>query len=320
MAAVVAPHHSSMWQQRRPDQAMHMPSLSMSSMFPHFDATARAPTAPPAQRAYPPSTVDLTMPMFQSHGFNGSLPFQQPSQYGYENHPQGQYGMQPTYGMHQSTQMHHQPTAYQPSTSVVSSLPQVRDARNAFPPINRSPSVKTENPSPATATSASSATAFPEPVAVDATTEQQESPVKTETGASFATDVDTLMRMIQAKGDSEEKEEKQQQQQQQQIVLSQVTPTSNVVTESPTRSQSSKAESQSRSGKSRKQYKCSMPNCNKYFYQKTHLEIHTRAHTGIKPFVSLLARTSFFFVEFPIRNIYPKVLFNLLMVYIECRY
>jgi len=28
-----------------------------------------------------------------------------------------------------------------------------------------------------------------------------------------------------------------------------------------------------------------MPDCNKSFYQKTHLEIHTRAHTGIKPFV-----------------------------------
>jgi uncharacterized Zn-finger protein len=29
-----------------------------------------------------------------------------------------------------------------------------------------------------------------------------------------------------------------------------------------------------------------MPGCNKSFYQKTHLEIHVRAHTGAKPFVS----------------------------------
>jgi hypothetical protein len=29
-----------------------------------------------------------------------------------------------------------------------------------------------------------------------------------------------------------------------------------------------------------------MPDCNKSFYQKTHLEIHIRAHTGAKPFVS----------------------------------
>ena len=29
-----------------------------------------------------------------------------------------------------------------------------------------------------------------------------------------------------------------------------------------------------------------MPDCSKSFYQKTHLEIHIRAHTGAKPFVS----------------------------------
>jgi uncharacterized Zn-finger protein len=29
-----------------------------------------------------------------------------------------------------------------------------------------------------------------------------------------------------------------------------------------------------------------MPGCSKSFYQKTHLEIHVRAHTGAKPFVS----------------------------------
>ena len=28
-----------------------------------------------------------------------------------------------------------------------------------------------------------------------------------------------------------------------------------------------------------------MPDCDKSFFQKTHLEIHTRAHTGVKPFV-----------------------------------
>ena len=38
--------------------------------------------------------------------------------------------------------------------------------------------------------------------------------------------------------------------------------------------------------KPRKRYQCNMPGCNKSFYQKTHLEIHVRAHTGAKPFVS----------------------------------
>ncbi|KAJ5755283.1 hypothetical protein N7533_004826 [Penicillium manginii] len=40
----------------------------------------------------------------------------------------------------------------------------------------------------------------------------------------------------------------------------------------------------SRSGKQRK-YTCTLPNCGKSFAQKTHLDIHTRAHTGDKPFI-----------------------------------
>lgn len=39
--------------------------------------------------------------------------------------------------------------------------------------------------------------------------------------------------------------------------------------------------------KTRKTYQCDLPTCAKLFYQKTHLEIHMRAHTGYKPFVSV---------------------------------
>ncbi|KAK4570011.1 DNA-binding transcription factor [Recurvomyces mirabilis] len=37
--------------------------------------------------------------------------------------------------------------------------------------------------------------------------------------------------------------------------------------------------------KIKKRYHCQIAGCGKAFYQKTHLEIHTRAHTGVKPFV-----------------------------------
>ncbi|KAF2208684.1 hypothetical protein CERZMDRAFT_23796, partial [Cercospora zeae-maydis SCOH1-5] len=37
--------------------------------------------------------------------------------------------------------------------------------------------------------------------------------------------------------------------------------------------------------KPKKKYSCDVAGCGKAFYQKTHLEIHTRAHTGIKPFL-----------------------------------
>jgi len=35
----------------------------------------------------------------------------------------------------------------------------------------------------------------------------------------------------------------------------------------------------------KKRYECSIKGCDKSFYQKTHLEIHARAHTGVKPYV-----------------------------------
>jgi hypothetical protein len=41
----------------------------------------------------------------------------------------------------------------------------------------------------------------------------------------------------------------------------------------------------------KKRYLCTIEGCAKSFYQKTHLDIHERAHTGAKPYVS--GRTSF---------------------------
>ncbi|KAF2860956.1 hypothetical protein K470DRAFT_216079 [Piedraia hortae CBS 480.64] len=67
----------------------------------------------------------------------------------------------------------------------------------------------------------------------------------------FSTDIDILMRAIQSKAQSTEPKQR------------------------PVRS----------SSKTRKRYHCEVPDCGKTFYQKTHLELHSRAHTGIKPFV-----------------------------------
>lgn len=38
--------------------------------------------------------------------------------------------------------------------------------------------------------------------------------------------------------------------------------------------------------KHKRKHPCSYPGCGKLFTQKTHLDIHQRAHTGLKPFVS----------------------------------
>jgi hypothetical protein len=41
--------------------------------------------------------------------------------------------------------------------------------------------------------------------------------------------------------------------------------------------------------KARRKHQCTLPNCGKFFTQKTHLDIHMRAHTGDKPFVSSIS-------------------------------
>ena len=72
----------------------------------------------------------------------------------------------------------------------------------------------------------------------------------------FTTEIDTLMRTIQMKSSS--------------------------ATEPTEESTSSKERLAHK--RARKRYLCRVPECGKAFYQKTHLDIHTRAHTGLKPF------------------------------------
>ncbi|KAL9127737.1 MAG: hypothetical protein Q9217_003446 [Psora testacea] len=55
----------------------------------------------------------------------------------------------------------------------------------------------------------------------------------------------------------------------------------NSVSESPV----SKGERESPSWQRRKQYRCDRISCGKVFTQKTHLEIHKRAHSGFKPYL-----------------------------------
>jgi hypothetical protein len=158
----------------------------------------------------------------------------------------------------------------------VQQIPDIRPAKNAISRIVREPLAKLEQSVPSQPVTAA------QPPATAAS--QEKGPGSAET--DFSTEVDVLMKTIQAKAVP------QQTVLQSLPSLQQLThggengfSQSYAMTSSTSRYNMAVEEPASRPGKKRK-YMCRHPNCGKSFAQKTHLEIHNRAHTGDKPFVS----------------------------------
>lgn len=109
-------------------------------------------------------------------------------------------------------------------------------------------------------------------------------PEKKQTPAdlAFSTNVDVLMKAIQAKHAASSTQQSLPPLQQHLAPAAHYT--MSYATSPPSYYHPSEGQL-SRSGKKRK-YICDISNCGKSFAQKTHLDIHKRAHTGDKPFVS----------------------------------
>ena len=92
--------------------------------------------------------------------------------------------------------------------------------------------------------------------------------------ANFGTHVDTLMRTIQVKTSVK--------------ALSKYSLQEGVITrkESSVANMDCSGAPKTSEIRTKKTYRCDVTSCAKYFFQKTHLDIHMRAHTGYKPFVS----------------------------------
>jgi hypothetical protein len=108
---------------------------------------------------------------------------------------------------------------------------------------------------------------------------------QTPADVAFSTNVDVLMKAIQAKHASSPIQQSLPPLQNLATPAPQAYPVYQAASPTPPRCYHANEGQLSRSGKKRK-YNCSLPGCGKSFAQKTHLDIHIRAHTGDKPFVS----------------------------------
>jgi hypothetical protein len=147
------------------------------------------------------------------------------------------------------------------------SLPGIRPAKNAI-----------------TQTAKSADPGHPNPSGDYNSHNSPEGPAKKQTPADFAfsTNVDVLMKAIQAKHAASPTQQSLPPLQQH---LAPEAHYSLSYAASPSSYYHPSEGQLSRSGKKRK-YICDTSDCGKSFAQKTHLDIHKRAHTGIKPFVS----------------------------------
>ncbi|CAI7629120.1 unnamed protein product [Penicillium glandicola] len=210
------------------------------------------------------STLSQNFP-FYSHQTT-YLPYQTPSSLPYFGHsghthahsnPYQQYFV-PSHPIQQPLRLTEQP---------LQSLPEIRPAKNAITQTVKS----TDGPRVQLSTGGHSSP-------VGATNEKQTADI------AFSTNVDVLMKAIQAKNASSPTQQSLPPLQHLAPVPQAYPVSYPTASPTPPRCYHANEGQLSRSGKKRK-YNCSLPGCGKSFAQKTHLDIHIRAHTGDKPFV-----------------------------------
>lgn len=205
----------------------------------------------------------------------------QSSSYGFghilNNHPaayQNFFGSSPQVNSH---------TRLSSESAPLQQLPDIRHAKNGLSRLIRTSPPKNDD-----------APAVRPGMAQDKGSDHGESKASLKTEVDFSTEVDTLMKAIQSKLKSSHQTSHPTPHQL--PPLQKFNPGGNnwihpTYVGSVPGTQGLFASQQDRvpatSQKPRRKYECNLPQCRKSFFQKTHLDIHMRAHTGDKPFVSL---------------------------------
>ncbi|KAE8348745.1 hypothetical protein BDV28DRAFT_79160 [Aspergillus coremiiformis] len=237
-----------------------------------------------APRRMMTSNIGHNFPFYTNPAASFPLPFQQsPSAaYGFghalnhhhHNHHQPSY---PQFFVANHQPLNSQPMRLSSEPPPIQSIPDIRPAKNAVSRVSRDPLIKTDPSSNTQQISIGQSSTH-------GASTQRKSPNANE--VEFTTEVDILMKAIQSRGTAQPSTL------QSLPPLQQLThggnngysQTYSIHSSSNNRCAVVAEEPQSRSGKKRK-YVCTLPHCGKSFAQKTHLDIHTRAHTGDKPFV-----------------------------------
>lgn len=262
MATVMTPQHANLWQ-RQPDEYFHISHMNMSGIL-SSQETSRATANPAVSRTFQTTTpMSMSVPSFGGHSHTTSVPYQ-PGTFTLDSTLVNPYSLQ------------HFPVGFSntfnyPTTTNVPPSPPVQDDRSRLPlddAQSTGPAIKVEAHSPIQPSSM-----FEETIVNRDSHQTSHSPIQ------FATHVDTLMKAIQAK----QRPDPQQRQLPAKVrSLDNQELGNSIDSLSP---QDEEGETKSRR-RLKKRHQCTIPGCDKRFYQKTHLQIHIRSHTGDKPFVS----------------------------------
>jgi hypothetical protein len=194
MAAVVAHQHAGLWN-RRPEHSFHVPEIHFTGMMPSYTNQRSAANAPSLRNFQPPTTqMDMNLPLFSANTMPTSVPYQSSGVFAYDS------SVNP-YNMQESSMPQSYPMSYSSSlssgvsyaaTSAPQSVHTVREAHHEFS-LHGNHMVKSESASPV-----QSAPMYSDASYTNNCKRSSSEPAEA-TNPHFATDVDTLMKAIQAK-------------------------------------------------------------------------------------------------------------------------
>jgi hypothetical protein len=192
MTAVVAPHHADLW--HRPTEcSIHISDMHYVGMMPSYQPSRTTATTS-SLRGFPPTTaqMDLSMPLFSGNVLATSVPYSSSGVFAYDS--VNPYNMQ-QHSVPQNYAMSYPPSMTPPvsfaGTAEVQPLPTVREGQHAFA-SNMSHMVKSESASPVQSQPTYNDMSYA------AECKRSSSEPTEATNINFATDVDTLMKAIQA--------------------------------------------------------------------------------------------------------------------------